>query len=363
MKLEKLDNSSFNIEVRQPASPPPATPRELRNLARRLRRICDLIDDGQGITLDQLEITQLVTGLTKVEKLLKRRKGPTDLRKRKPKPLDLDDDHITILKWINERRFAATGHVQTYLLVKNATARLLELEKAKYLTALRYERHKGLLSEKVYWLSSRGANLLMRRGIKARSETRFRHSPPDENRVHFGTMELELPHQARLANWKVIEPQIFNASNRKGDRQTDQTTAIANALHRREERQLQEAKARGDKKVTARQEAFKRNEHLLGIPLQLNHHVCYRLDSEAVMIFILCQPEITGQFLEARLKEYEELAKRVKVWTVFYSKEFVEVWTESINAANFGITTLASLPDLFRDYSPEMLGKIWGKQA
>lgn len=359
MTLEKLD-SSFEIEVRPPESAP-ATARELRNVARRLRRICDLLDDGQPLTLEQIEVTQLTTGLIRVEKLLKRRKGPTNPKKRKAKPLDLTADHLTILKWIGERKFATTSHVQNYLLVKKATDRLRELEQAKYMTAFRYERHKGLLSEKCYWLSSRGANCLTMRGIKARSETRFNISPPEEINVQFATMQLELPHQARLAGWKVVEPQIFNSANPKGKRQTDQTTAIANALHRREERQLQEAMVRGQN-VTVRQEAFKRNKHLAEIPFQLNHHVCYKLDSEAVMVFILCPPEITGQFLEARLKEYVEVAKRVKVWTVFYSREFVEIWTEPINAANLGIATLASLPQLFKDYPPETLLKLGEKR-
>lgn len=79
------------------------------------------------------------------------------------------------------------------------------------------------------------------------------------------------------------------------------------------------------------------------------------------MIFVLCPPTITSQFLEARIKEYVELNKRVKVWIVFYSRDYVEVWAEALNKANFGLATLASLPDLFKDWNDETLRKLADK--
>lgn len=346
------------IEIRLPDQPaaPPATAQELRKLARRLRRVCDLIDAGQEIALDQAEIDQLTTGLIKVEKLLKARKGPTTAKPKPKMPLDVKADHLTILKWIKERKFATSSHVKKYLLVKDAQDRLRELEQDDYLTAFRYERHKGLLSEKCYWLSAKGANLLINNGIKARSNSRYKQNPPEENDVRFATMELELPYQARLAEWKVIRPQTFNSKNRKGNEQTRQTTAIANALHLREERQIREAAAKGEN-VTNRINAYNQNKHLTGIPLQLNHHVVYKQDSEALMVFVLCPLKVTGQFLEARFKEYVKLTGRVKVWIVFYSKEHAEVWAKEISKAGFGIATLNSLPELFKDWNDEAIKK------
>lgn len=343
----------LEITVAQPEQPPQASARELRNLARRLRRVCDLIDDGQEIELDQAEINQLTTGLTKVEKLLKARKGPTT-PKRKPKPLEVNGDHIAVLKWVSEHKFATTTHAKKYLPVKDAADSIREAAQAGYLTAYRYERHKGTLSEKCYWISSKGANLLLNHGIKARPETRYKQTPPDENDVHFATMELELPHQARLASWKVIKPEVYNSANPKGDKQTRHTTAVATALHLREQRLIREAAARGEN-TKARQSAFEQHKHLTGIPLQLNHHIVYKQDSEAVMIFVLCPPEITRQFLEARFKEYAELNKRVKTWLVFYSLDYAKVWAESVTNAGFGIATLASLPDLFKGWDEKTL--------
>ena len=349
-------NADLKRSELETSAQPTATTQELKKMARRLRRVCDLIDDGQEIALKPDEIDQLTTGLSQVEKLLKNRKGPTKVKPR-PKPIDPQTDHIAILKWINDRKFASTSQVRKYSPIQDATSRLRELEQAHFLTGYRYQLHKGTQSEKCYWLSAKGANLLTNKGTKARSETRYKQHPPDEHTVQFAEMNLELPFQARIAGWNVIKPQTFNSKNPKGDQQTEQTTAIANALHLREHRQINEAATRGQD-TTKRQTAFNQYRHLAGIPTQLNNHVCYKPNHEAVMIFVLCQPQITGQFLEARMKEYSELVKRVKIWLVFYSKEYVEVWAEAINKAGFGIATLASLPDLFRDWNDAAI-KNW----
>jgi len=104
--------------------------------------------------------------------------------------------------------------------------------------------------------------------------------------------------------------------------------------------------------VNAWLEAFKKNKHLNCVPFQINHHVCYIPNTEAAMMFILCPLLVNGQYWQARIVEYQELAKKVKVWVVFYTREHVEVWAEPINEADIGIATMASLPQLFADFSP-----------
>jgi hypothetical protein len=71
----------------------------------------------------------------------------------------------------------------------------------------------------------------------------------------------------------------------------------------------------------------------------------------------LCPEDITGQFWEARIKEYGELAQRVKTFGVFYTRDQATTWLELLNETGIGVVSLEKLPQVLRDITYEYSGQ------
>lgn len=266
------------------------------------------------------------------------------------------DEQKLILTWLADKRFATTSQVARYLVLGDAaTHRLRELEQAGVLDSSRYEPYKGRNSEKVYWLSYSGTRLCENIGIEgARYESRFVSDPPGVYQVHYRTLELELPFLARQAGWRVIEPKKYNSVHPKGEKQTRQATALANAVHLLEESRIEGLRKSG-KRVDGLIYNFNLKKHLEIVPRQCNHHVCYIPGTAHVLLFILCPEDITRQFWKARIKEYGDLPKKVNTFGVFYTTEQGTSWIDYINDSGIGVVSLPNLPALIADYTPQQL--------
>jgi hypothetical protein len=314
--------------------------------------MCELIEEGQTFDVDDSDLEQLLSLFEATERLLKRRKGQVDRKKRPTAPLEPDEEHIRLLRWVNQEKYVNLEQVETYLVVDGAAKRLRELEKAKLLIGYRYELHKGQKSKKCYWLSSAGASFLEGAGHKARYNSRLAKTPPSSSDLQLKTMKLELPYRARKAGLRVIEPQTYNSLHPKPE-QTPQGKALIAILDARAKRQLEEATAKQLPNLYQLKHAFYNEDHLEAVPEQCNHYVCYVPKTDFVTVLIISPLSANGQFWQSRFEEYSELAKQVKIWAVFYSAELAGVWSKEINKAGLRIVTLPNLTRMFAEHGPK----------
>ncbi len=371
----------------------------LKKLARRLNKLATALLDNKGQVSEKLgadEARQVSEKLEAVEKVLKklkrasvaaananannprsgqgqgqgRTKGRTEAstgtgvratyrRVRVSGPIEVNSAELMILEWLREKKFATTGQVKSQLVIERATDRLRELEKEGLLSSYRYQAHKGRQSEKCYWLSYAGAKYLTERGLATRYESRYVSRPPSEYAIHFRTLELEVPFEARRLGWRVIEPKYYNSVHpRPRSEASQQARFLREILDRQQQREIERARRSGQGSqaaltLTKLVRDYEAHKHLQMVESQLNHHVCYLPQVDRAIIFILCPEDITGQFWETRLKEYGELARRIKTFGVFYTREQATAWLEPINESAIGVVSLEKLHQVLRDITYE----------
>lgn len=316
---------------------PSASPIKL--VARRLRRIAQAIEGGYEYKLDDNVAMLLYQQLTTAEDVLKDYHDPTTKPRRRVRvTLDaLSEAEIKVLAIVAKNKFATTAHIRDYYTDAHATDQLRNLEKMGLLYSHRYEAGKGRKSEKVYWPTRVGVNLVLQKYPKAdyRYEGRYKASPPDEIDVHLKTMHHTLCYKAKHHGWYVVVPKIYNSANPLGNAPTPQARVLAGAVH-----------------------IYHRNRNLpstKAVPPQCNHYVLYKPDTEHAIVFFLCGENITSQFLDARVEEYEVLTDYIKVFGVFYLPQQATAWAKQANASGITVICHADIGQVLQQYKDDYL--------
>lgn len=266
--------------------------------------------------------------------------------------LELSEVQLEILQFLAEYKFATTGQLERYAGITRAAEKLRKLEEANLVRSYRYQPYNGRHSEKCWWLWYGGAKLLNTRyGLKVRYDPRLATTnAPSADRIHFRTMELELPCQVAQASggWELILPQEFNRANPKDEAQpTPQTAQLARLLNLKQQRKIGEARYQGLELEVARLElAYKERDHLNCLPFHVNHHLAYLPDTEYAMLLILVPLDASSQFWHKRVAEYEELVARLDVYGVFFEANQARACKEVINTAGINALTINRVQEL-----------------
>jgi hypothetical protein len=140
------------------ASGLPDSRRYFSSLKRRLERLAKITGEIGGSLELQFQ-DQLEASFTFLENIVKELHKQSPVRQ-KLKPgqarrellAKLTDEHITILSFLEDYKYASTGQIKKYRYIQEASRYLSDLEKANMVKSYRYQPELGNAGEKCWWL-------------------------------------------------------------------------------------------------------------------------------------------------------------------------------------------------------------------
>jgi hypothetical protein len=219
----------------------------------------------------------------------------------------INSNQKQILTLLVKHKFLTT--VQIHNKLESAYSKLTTWRWLKNLRELRMvssfatQPHKGNNSEFGWLLTAKGA-----RSIGFAKYNSHYQRPPNQQQLHAKEVELAIEKQVYQAGWELLYPQTVSPTTRLSNN-SEQYEVISQAV--RWDEYLRIGTISNQKSDFA----------TLTVPLKANTHVAYYQEAVSIklckaVILIICPVRAGHMFWEARIRQYEALAKKIPVLVV-----------------------------------------------